>query len=360
MAKFTIGIPTYNRAGYLRRSLKAACEQSWGDVEVVVSDNASTDETPEVVRTYGERIRYHRNRENIGMWANLVRLTELAGGEYFSWLQDDDLIHHDFARRAAEAFARSEDIVFYASYAILSPSATSINRWDTIHGPLIPVDWMGGEPRVIDGLMALPLCLFQNIAISPAIAFRTSALRRITRHVLADCPHFNESIVTAGILGEGKAVIDPWIGAIQIHHAQQEGQLVGKNHDEFLQQIRRFHGHLDRFSKTLAPRWRESFAACIREIPVENRVTLIERMVPLDKCREYWASAPPFALEVRDMMIADFPDEVRSRVDWRWHSPEPAGGVKQRIRQAMPPGVWNFARTVGRALRHGVEVRVRS
>jgi glycosyltransferase involved in cell wall biosynthesis len=101
-----------------------------------VSDNASTDPTPDVVRSYGERVRYHRNAENIGMWPNLVRLTEFASGEYFSWLQDDDVIHRDFVRRASEAFARSDDIVFYASYAIYSRSSKSIKRWDTIHGPV--------------------------------------------------------------------------------------------------------------------------------------------------------------------------------------------------------------------------------
>src|SRR5205823_4293943 len=103
MSKFTIGIPTYNRAHFLRRSLKSACDQTWPDVEVLVSDNASTDETEEVVRSYGERVRYHRNPENIGMWPNFARLAEMAEGEYFSWLQDDDLIHCDFARRAVAA-----------------------------------------------------------------------------------------------------------------------------------------------------------------------------------------------------------------------------------------------------------------
>src|SRR4051812_3233171 len=108
MARFTIGIPTYNRAQFLGKSLEAACDQSSPDVEVLVSDNASTDETPEVVHSYGERVRYHRNPENIGMWPNLIKLVELAEGEYFSWLQDDDLIHRDFVRRATEAFAISD------------------------------------------------------------------------------------------------------------------------------------------------------------------------------------------------------------------------------------------------------------
>jgi glycosyltransferase involved in cell wall biosynthesis len=56
MARITIGIPTFNRAGLLRWSPKAACEQTFEDVEVLVSDNASTDDTEEVVRSFGDRV----------------------------------------------------------------------------------------------------------------------------------------------------------------------------------------------------------------------------------------------------------------------------------------------------------------
>src|SRR4051812_20844699 len=105
MPRFTIGIPTYNRAHLLRGSMAAALEQTWPDVEVVVSDNASTDKTSEVVGAAGPRVRYARNPTNRGAAYNVARLVELARGDYFSFLPDDDLIHRDFARRAAEAFS---------------------------------------------------------------------------------------------------------------------------------------------------------------------------------------------------------------------------------------------------------------
>ena len=92
MARFTIGIPTYNRAGFLRRALEAACEQTSDDVEVLVSDNASTDNTEAVVRSFGDRVRYHRNPTNIGLWRNFGQGADPAGGDYLAWLQDDDLI----------------------------------------------------------------------------------------------------------------------------------------------------------------------------------------------------------------------------------------------------------------------------
>jgi glycosyltransferase involved in cell wall biosynthesis len=324
-------------------------------LEIIVSDNASTDDTSEVARSCGGRVRYHRNPQNIGAPSNFSRVTELATGEFFSWLQDDDVIHRDFVRRATEALTLSDEIVFYASYAIYSASPESIKRWDTIHGPLIPVNWMASEPRVIDGLMAVPLCLFQNIAISPAIAFRTSAIRRAVRHLLPACPLFAENIITAEILREGKAMIDPWIGAIHISHADQANIQLGKDPDEVFRQFLLFQKYFETFMTTLPPRWRDAFTECIDEIPVEHRVDLIERIVAQDKCPEYWASAPSIVLELRDMVIADLPSEALKRLSWRF----PRSGVKRRIKQWMPPRLWNAGRLVGRALRHGVEVRVR-
>src|SRR5271157_2570419 len=85
MPRFTIGIPTYNRCDLLANALRAAVGQSFPDPEILVCDDASTDRTPEVVRSFGDRVRYHRNATNIGMWPNFAKAVELAEGEYFSW-----------------------------------------------------------------------------------------------------------------------------------------------------------------------------------------------------------------------------------------------------------------------------------
>jgi hypothetical protein len=362
MAKFTIGIPTYNRANFLGKSLDAACSQTEHDVEILVSDNASTDQTLDVVRSYGERVRYHRNAENIGMWPNFVRLAELASSKYFSWLQDDDVIHREFVRRASEAFARSDDIVFYACYAIYSRSSKSIKRWDTIHGPMIPVNWVAGEPRVIDGLMAVPFCMFENIAIMPAIAFRTSAVRRAARHILEGCPTFNENLVSAAVLSEGNAVIDPWVGAFHTFHDEQEHIRLEQDHDGILRQALQFHRHFERLMTTLPERWRAAFVQCLGEIPEQHRLHLIETFgIPVLKRREYWSSAPAIVREVRDLVLAGLPAEATRGVSWAWESPSPVrdGRVKRWINRSVPPRLWEIARLCRRALRHGVEIHAR-
>jgi glycosyltransferase involved in cell wall biosynthesis len=101
----TIGIPTYNRArGYLREALASALAQTYERVEVVVADNCSEDDTAEVVAEVGAgRVRYHRHERNLGAQANFNSLLELAAGDHFVLLHDDDLIDADFVATCVAA-----------------------------------------------------------------------------------------------------------------------------------------------------------------------------------------------------------------------------------------------------------------
>ena len=89
----SIGLPTRNRAESLRRAIGSVLAQDWTELELVICDNASTDHTEEVCRRFAqedERVRYVRRRENIGAEANFHDALELARGEIFMWLADDD------------------------------------------------------------------------------------------------------------------------------------------------------------------------------------------------------------------------------------------------------------------------------
>jgi glycosyltransferase involved in cell wall biosynthesis len=92
-ALVTVVIPTYNRSGLLREAIASVLAQDVDGLEVIVSDNASTDDTPEVVAGFGDpRLRLDRLPENIGMARNQVRATTLGTGPYLAILQDDDLM----------------------------------------------------------------------------------------------------------------------------------------------------------------------------------------------------------------------------------------------------------------------------
>ncbi len=216
MSRFTIGIPTYNRADFLPRAIECALPQTWPDVEVIISDNASTDETPEIVRSYGDRVRYHRNDTNVGAEGNFSVLTELATGEYFSWLQDDDVIHIDFAKRAAESLSASDDRVVYIAWVVYAASPMSIPIWSPIVGPIVPVDWMAGIRKERSTVCSLQphFVSLESQGQSPAVAMRTDVVRRSVKETSEDCLYFGEHIVLAVAAAHGRVVIDPWIAAI--------------------------------------------------------------------------------------------------------------------------------------------------
>ncbi|WP_419658224.1 glycosyl transferase, family II [Desulfosarcina variabilis str. Montpellier] len=101
----SIGIPTYNRAdGYLRECIESAIQQTYTNIEIIISDNCSSDGTPDLVNGIDDpRIRYFRHEQNIGANNNFNYCLEQARGVYFLLLHDDDLIDEDFVEICMQA-----------------------------------------------------------------------------------------------------------------------------------------------------------------------------------------------------------------------------------------------------------------
>ncbi len=114
----TIGLPVYNGEPFLRQALDAILAQSFDGFEVVVSDNCSTDQTPDICREYAARdprIRYYRNDTNIGPCLNFDRTLELARGEFFAWTAHDDRMEPTFLERCLEVLRADPDLVLCQS-----------------------------------------------------------------------------------------------------------------------------------------------------------------------------------------------------------------------------------------------------
>jgi glycosyltransferase involved in cell wall biosynthesis len=112
--RVSIGLPVYNGANYLAETLDSILAQTFGDFELIVSDNASTDGTQEICRQYAardRRIRYVRNATNFGAAKNYNRVFELSGGAYFKWNGHDDPLAPQFLERCVEVLDRDPGIV---------------------------------------------------------------------------------------------------------------------------------------------------------------------------------------------------------------------------------------------------------
>lgn len=99
-------MPTYNRARGLERALESVLRQSERDLEVIISDNASTDATPQLVEQAAARdprVRFVRQRVNMGLTANFNAVLRAARGRYVMVLADDDWLDEDYLARCRAA-----------------------------------------------------------------------------------------------------------------------------------------------------------------------------------------------------------------------------------------------------------------
>lgn len=85
-------LPVYNGENYLRFAIDSVISQTLQDFELVIVDDGSKDSTPEIVRGYGERVRYVPQK-NTGVAGAFNHGLSLANGRYISWLSHDDVFH---------------------------------------------------------------------------------------------------------------------------------------------------------------------------------------------------------------------------------------------------------------------------
>lgn len=108
----SVGIPTFNRPLGLREALQRICEQTYKNLEIIVSDNHSINEkdVASVVAEFAKkdsRIKFHRQPKNIGAIPNFRFLLGEATGEYFMWAADDDLLEMDYIENCIEALKKN-------------------------------------------------------------------------------------------------------------------------------------------------------------------------------------------------------------------------------------------------------------
>ena len=117
MAKVTVSIPTYNRAHFLKESIPSILNQTFQDLELLICDNASTDDTAQVVASFREqdsRVRYFCQKANLGIALNVRAALTLPQTEYVAFLSDDDLYCPNHLETAFEAFREYPDSAYYA------------------------------------------------------------------------------------------------------------------------------------------------------------------------------------------------------------------------------------------------------
>jgi len=115
--KVSIVLPTHNGSRYIRQAIECCLNQTHRDIELIIVDDGSTDETPQIIRSFLDgRIKYLRHEKNKGLPAALNTGFSHSSGEYLTWISDDNLFARDAIERML-AFLESKKCPFvYCDY----------------------------------------------------------------------------------------------------------------------------------------------------------------------------------------------------------------------------------------------------
>jgi len=170
----SVGIPTYNRPAYLQRAMGFITQQTYPNLEIIVSDNASPeDETKRVVEEHmakDSRIKYVRQSTAIAPFENFRFVLEASTGEYFMWMADDDSRAPTFIEALMRALQSDEMAVlafcdiavvgedgdrrrgFYSTYLPFFREFMSGRKWIRLMKFFFQDEWFG-KANLMYGLM---------------------------------------------------------------------------------------------------------------------------------------------------------------------------------------------------------------
>jgi glycosyltransferase involved in cell wall biosynthesis len=184
MPRVSIIIPTYNRAGYLTESVQSVLDQSFGDFELIVVDDGSTDNTKEAIESFKDpHIRYIY-QENRGISAARNTGIKHSSGEYVAFLDSDDLRLPRYLEKNVELLDSRPDIgiVFSDLYVFESETESSLgSMWKGV------LKYRESYLREIESGVRRPLAaLFKDGPFSNAFIVR--------RQVLDEAGYYDESL----------------------------------------------------------------------------------------------------------------------------------------------------------------------
>lgn len=113
----SIILPTYNGEKFLRQSIDSCLSQTYQNIELIIINDCSTDDSEEIVKSYKDkRLRYYKNEYNLKLPASLNRGFSLAKGDYFTWTSDDNYFKDCAVETMIRVLEQSKSDLVYANY----------------------------------------------------------------------------------------------------------------------------------------------------------------------------------------------------------------------------------------------------
>lgn len=164
----TIALPVYNGVDTMGAVAKSVLSQDYENIELLISDNASTDGTGELAREIAAadlRVTYHRQPRNVGIINNFEWTKHNCGGAFLRWIGDDDEIRPEFVSRCVERFADDPRLLLVTTQleyhtnqgelTSLPYNGGSLGSDDAVVRLRAIFDLMAGDYRLIDPLYGM-------------------------------------------------------------------------------------------------------------------------------------------------------------------------------------------------------------
>jgi glycosyltransferase involved in cell wall biosynthesis len=211
--RLSIGLAVYNGENYLTESLDALLGQSYEDFELIISDNASTDRTADICHQYknqDSRIRYFRQRRNIGLAPNHNFVFGQARGELFKWASHDDLYALDLLQRCVDALDENPHVVLAHSWTAIVDGSGAVTK--KLEYPLTTASLRAPE--------RFHSMLFANGGDDVYGVVRTNILRRTALH--GSHHHADRTITTEIALHGPFYQVQDWLYFRRDHPEREE------------------------------------------------------------------------------------------------------------------------------------------
>lgn len=219
----SIMIPTYNRPAMFEKTLKSALAQTYPNIEIIVCDNSTNEDTKKLMQKYisDERVRYIWNPEAHSKEENFAPFERLAKGEYLQWCMDDDILLPNKLKKMLGVFAKHPEVTLVTSRRGV------IDASDKLYGKALGPE-VEGEYGIFAGEEIARAILFTeaNVIGEPsAVLFRRRDLQ--DHYWRADCRGLlaiSDVAMWLQLLEKGDFAIFAEPLSYYRRHAQQEGQ----------------------------------------------------------------------------------------------------------------------------------------
>ncbi len=152
----SILMTTCNRPGFFIKAIESALFQTYKNIEIIITDDSTNDETEKIVNSYKKRFKniyYERNKYTLGQELNVRKCFDLSKGEYVNFLFDDDLFHPQKIEKMMDFFFADPSVAMVAS------SRQIINSNGEILGNMEGLDYFIKNSAAIAGKDIIRLCL---------------------------------------------------------------------------------------------------------------------------------------------------------------------------------------------------------